>query len=153
MKRRWGSVTGAALVLAAVWSVALIVLALVAPAYQTGSDSATMAPDGTTTITTGTTGTATMVQVNGIWVVLLLCIPLAVTGLVALLLRFADRTEARIGAWALTLLLCGFCVLGLMSVGLFIAPIAAALVVACVAVRPGAPLQAALVEGAAVPRH
>jgi hypothetical protein len=145
MGRRWVIVSGCALVLAAVWSVALMVLALVAPAYSGESSSASMEGDGATTTSTTST-TATMVQVNGVYVLFLLAIPLAITGLVALLLRFRGSAGALIGAWALTLLLGAFCFVGLMSIGLFVAPVALALVVACttamVAAIPVAPSEA-----------
>lgn len=144
--RRWGIVTGGALGLAAVWSVALIVLAFVAPTYGTTTSEATM--DGSGQITTGT---ATAVQVNGPYVVMLLLIPLAATGIVAIALRYAWHPDGRLIAWMVTILLCAFCVVGAMSIGIFVAPIAIALVVACLGARRGPGLDAPLLEAGNAP--
>jgi len=150
MGRRWGIVSGVALVLAAVWSIALMVLALVAPAYSGESSSASMVGDVTTTTSTTST-TATMVQVNGVYVLFLLAIPLGITGLVALLLLFRDNIGALLSAWALTGLLCAFCVVGMMSIGLFVAPVALALLVACAMARVSLSPPALLPEAFADP--
>jgi hypothetical protein len=150
MERLRRTVMGTALVLAAVWSIALMALALVAPVYSGETGSATMAEDGTVT-TSATSSTATMVQVNGAYVLVLLAIPLVITGLVALLLRFRGRPAALIGAWVLTGLLGAFCVLGLMSIGLFIVPVVLGLVVACTASMWTAPSLEPLPEAFATP--
>ena len=150
MRRLRGSVVGAALVLAGVWSIGLLVLALVAPAYSGESGSATMAADGTVTTST-TSSTATLVQVNGAWVLLLLAIPLVITGLVALLLRFRGRAAALVGAWVLTGLLGALCVVGLMSSGMCIVPVVMARVVACTASTWPAPSLEMMPETFATP--
>jgi hypothetical protein len=119
-----------ALVAAAAWSVLLLVAAFTFPAYGTSSSSASLDANGNLTNGAEITGTATLVGVNGLYAALLVCIPLAVTAAVALLLRIGVR-PARVAAWVLVGLLGAFTVLGLMSIGLFILPVTVALVVAC----------------------
>jgi hypothetical protein len=137
MRRRWGLVCGWALAFALGWSLLLLVLAFVVPVYTTSTQSATVAGDGVAT-STETVGGATIVAVNGAYVVLLLCIPLGATALVALLLRYAEHRDAVIGAYLVAVLFAVFCVVGLMSIGLFLLPVAIALPVACATARPEA---------------
>ena len=97
------------------------------PLYGFSSSSATL--DGSSG-TDETTGTATLVQVNGWTAVLVLAVPLAVVLVVGGLLAVGGRGP-RAGAWAITALLGVFTVLALLSVGLFMVPVVVALVVAC----------------------
>ena len=119
-----------ALIAAAAWSVLLLVAAFTFPAYGTASSSGSVDANGNLTSSEEITGTATLVGVNGLYAALLVSIPLAVTAVVALLLRIGVR-PARVVAWVLVGLLGVFTVLGLMSIGLFILPVTVALVVAC----------------------
>jgi hypothetical protein len=137
MRRRWGLVCGAALAFAAGWSLLLLVLAFVVPVYTTSTQSASVAGAGVAT-STETVSAATIVQVNGLYVVMLLCIPLGAAALVSLLLRYAEHRDAVIGAFLVAVLFAAFCVVGLMSVGLFMLPAAIALLVACATARPEA---------------
>ena len=151
MRRRWGLVCGVALVFAAGWSLLLLVLAFVVPMYTTSTQSASVAGDGTAT-SSETVGAATIVQVNGLYVVMLLCIPLGATALVTLLLRYAEHRDAVIGAFLVAVLFAAFCVVGLMSIGLFLLPTAIALLVACATARPEAIPEQPLPEAFASPR-
>ncbi len=128
----WSRTAATALSFALVWSALLVVGALVLPAYGTSSQSATAdMGDGTgaQTITPVTTGTETLVGVNGPGVLIVVGIPLIVTMLVAAALAFRRR---RLG-WVLTSILGFFTLLAMMSIGIFILPTVLALVVACAA--------------------
>ncbi len=103
---------------ATVWGVALVVAALVAPVYSVMGSS-------------GAHTTATLVEANGEGVLLISAVPLAIAVVVWLALhRFCTtgRRGARNVAWALVILLAGFCLLA--SVGLFALPAAALLAAA-----------------------
>ncbi len=121
-----------ALSVALLWSIGLLVAAVVAPAYH----STTETSSGTIT---SETATATLLDENGPAVLLLVGVPLLVTVIVgcALWLRGAGRGAGPI-AWTFTALLAGFNVLALASIGLFMVPVTAALVVVC-ARRPTRP--------------
>jgi hypothetical protein len=126
----WTRTSATALSFALVWSALLVVGALVLPSYGTSSQSASM--DTTTGVTTTepvTTGTATLVGVNGPGVLIVVGIPLVVTLLVGTALAFRRR---RIG-WVLTSILGFFTLLAMLSIGIFILPTTLALVVACAA--------------------
>jgi uncharacterized protein involved in response to NO len=113
-----------ALLVATGWSVALLVAAMVAPVYS----SATV----TTARFATATGSATLVQVNGWRVLVVVGIPLVCTLLVgAALWRRAGRPGAGVAAWVVTGLLAGFNVLALASIGIFVVPVTAGLAVAC----------------------
>lgn len=136
MARPWTWPTTVALVAAAVASIGLLVLALVAPVYATESQTATA--DGVSGEVT--TGTATLVSVNGLGALVPVAIPLVATLLVALLVRRTSSVGEYVAAWVITLLYGAFCVLALLSIGIFLAPVALALVVACATARiPEAP--------------
>jgi hypothetical protein len=126
----WSRTTATALSFAVVWSALLVVGALVLPAYGTSGQSASMdATSGVTTTEPATTGTATLVGVNGPGVLVVVGIPLVVTLLVATALAFRRR---RIG-WVLTSVLGFFTLLAMLSIGIFFLPTTLALVVACAA--------------------
>ena len=126
----WSRTSATALSFAVVWSALLVVGALVLPAYSTASQSATL-DDGSGTVSSApvTTGTETLVGVNGQGVLIVVGIPLVVTLLVAAALAFRRR---RIG-WVLTSVLGVFTLLAMMSIGMFILPTTLALVIACAA--------------------
>jgi hypothetical protein len=112
-----------ALAVALIWSAGLIVAAAVAPAYQ----SATETSSGTVTH-----GPATLVDENGLAILLPVGVPLLVTVIVgyALWRREASRGAGPI-AWTFTVLLAGFNVVAMASIGLLMLPVTAALGVAC----------------------
>jgi hypothetical protein len=126
----WSRTSATALSFAVVWSALLVVGALVLPAYGTASQSATV-DSGTGSASTApvTTGTETLVGVNGHGVLIVVGIPLVVTLLVGAALAFRRR---RIG-WVLTSILGLFTLLAMLSIGIFILPTTLALVVACAA--------------------
>jgi hypothetical protein len=116
---------GAAIALgfAAVWSAVLLVSAVTVPAYQseTRSTSGEVVRD-----------TATLVEVNGPWALVVVAAPLVATAVVAWALwSGGSRRGAVLTAWAAVGLLTALSVLALLSVGLFFLPTALALAVAC----------------------
>ena len=92
------------------------------PTYSQTSESA----DGA-----GSTSGATMVEVNGYWVLALLAVPVLVAALPLLFRGPAWRTASFVSA----LLLVGCVIAGIASFGMFFVPAAVAAVVAVV--RPG----------------
>lgn len=118
-------------VAAFVWSLGLVVAALFAPVYSTASTS----PD----VNGVTLGSASLVQENGAWVLILVGIPAAASAVVMLALR-ARRSGARWGAplaWTAIGLLTAEALVGMMTIGLFIVP-AIVLLVAATRRAPGA---------------
>jgi hypothetical protein len=112
-------------VAALVWSLGLVLAALIAPVYSTSS---------TSDVNGVTLGSATLVQVNGAWVLLLVGIPAAMSALVILAIR-ARRLGARWGvplAWTAIALLTAEALVGLETIGLFIVP---AIILLAVATR------------------
>lgn len=79
--------------------------------------------------------TATLVEVNGLWVLWLLLIPVLLSGLALLSIRFTHAGQARRRAflWLAALALLALCVVGILSIGMFYLPTALALLVAAVA--------------------
>ncbi|HEX3689202.1 MAG TPA: hypothetical protein VHV28_05875 [Solirubrobacteraceae bacterium] len=117
---------------ALVWSLGLVLAALVAPAYSTSSGSSGV--DGVTL------GSATLVQENGAWVLILVGIPALASAIVMLALH-ARRAGARWGAplaWTALAVLTAEAVVGLMTIGLFIVPAIALLALAVTRSAPGA---------------
>jgi hypothetical protein len=112
-----------ALDVALVWSAGPIVAAAVAPAYQ----STTETSSGTVTHES-----ATLVDENGPAVLLPVGVPLLVTVIVgyALWRREEGRGAGPI-AWTFTGLLASFNVVAMLSIGLLMLPVTAALAVAC----------------------
>lgn len=113
-----------ALLVAVLGSTALVVAALLVPVYSTQSASS----DGASIA-----GSSTLVEENGARGFIVAAIPLLVSLAVGALLRARGWRAAMPIAWGLTAMLGVFTVLGLMSVGMFIAPITVALIVACAA--------------------
>lgn len=127
-----------ALAFGALWGVALVVGATTLPAYEgaTGVSS----PDGTLH---ETHATATLVEVNGRGVLVTLAVPLAVTLVVAGLLLARHRHHITVALAAVLVgLLAVATVLAMLSVGVFVLPVVAALVVALVAEHRGDALAA-----------
>jgi hypothetical protein len=126
---RLGRVPAVALLVAAAYGVALVVAAFTLPVYDSDNSS-----------TSGQTGQAsdTLVGVNGMGVALVLAVPLFVTVAVGCALALRSRWSLPI-AWALTGLLAALNLLAMLSVGIFVLPVTAALVVACASSRPQLP--------------
>jgi hypothetical protein len=123
---RYSRNTWVALGVAVVWGFLLVVAAFVAPVYGTSSGSAASGPDGTVSAATSE-GTATLVEVNGYGVLVVVSVPLVAAVVVAWALA---RGRRRIG-WVVTSVLGVLNVLALLSVGIFFVPVTLALIVAC----------------------
>lgn len=119
-RRELPRATVVALGVAVVAAVGLLVIAFVAPLYTATSSGGSGS----------STGTATLVQVNGVGVLIPLGLPLLLS-LGAAASLWADRSWSRNLAWALTAATLFLTILSLASVGLFMLPVATALVVAC----------------------
>ena len=102
------------------------------PVYQGVSVSASLPgePSGE-----ATRHTATLLEVNGLWVLWLLLVPVLLSGLALLAVAFTDAGQARRKAslWLAALALLAFCLVGILSIGLFYLPVALALLAAAVA--------------------
>ncbi len=104
------------------------------PVYRGVSVTAT--PAGETAINDATTRhTATLVEANGFWVIWLLAVPILLSGMALLTIRFTDVGQARRKAllWLPALVLMAFCVVGIFSIGVFYLPAALALLCAAIA--------------------
>lgn len=120
--RKPGRTSAVALLGAALWGLGLVVAGFLVPAYQ----STEMSSSGELTHST-----ETFVGVNGPGTVVVLAVPFLVTLLVASALLARSRRAALPFAWALTALLAVFNLVGMLTVGVFVLPVTAALVVAC----------------------
>ncbi len=105
---------------AAVWSLGLVIAAVALPVYNTTTVSNAA---GTTLITT------TLVAGQGAWVLIPVLIPLVITGVVALALRrkrAGAGASARPGriAWTAVGLLAAFALFSILSIGGFVIPVA-----------------------------
>jgi hypothetical protein len=123
---RLGRGASLALLIGAIWSVALVVAGFLTPMYESESVSSSGEVRH---------GPGTLVGVNGLGVVVVLAVPLLVT-LAAGSALWSSRRGAVAFAWTLTGLLAGFTLLAMLSIGVFILPITAALFVACAVHRP-----------------
>ena len=96
-------------------------------------------PDSQGTVRTS----ASLIEVNGYWVALLLLIPvaLAVAGLLAARAVDYRRSKGKLAVWAPAAMSLLFCFVGLFSIGLLYIPSAGALVATAVLAsrRPGTP--------------
>jgi hypothetical protein len=128
-ERRWWlavRMTGAA----TVWSLGLLLAALLVPAY----DGETSSPDTGVTLTR-----VTLVQSKGVWALLLVVVPLLASILVAAAMVYRRRDDARWAvpvAWSAIGVLALIALLGITSVGAFMLP-AAALLALSVRLAPG----------------
>ena len=102
------------------------------PVYQGVSVTATSTGEPAGEVTRHT---ATLVEVNGLYVLWLLLIPILFSGLTLLVISFTDAGQARRKAllWISALALLALCLVGILSIGLFYLPTAMALLVAAVA--------------------
>ena len=77
---------------------------------------------------------ATLVEVNGLWVLLPLSVPILLTGSALLTLLFARKRHiVRMTIlWAKVVVFLGFCFLAMFSIGIFYLPAAVALLIAAV---------------------
>lgn len=114
--------TRIALAVATLGSLALVVGALTAPLYSSDTGSG----DSTGPVST-TSSTATLVEVNGGWGLVVASLPLAVCLVVGALLLGPGGRAATVVAAVVVALLGVLTVLSLLSVGLFLAPVTAAL--------------------------
>jgi hypothetical protein len=106
-------------VLACLWGIGLIVAAVLVPVYS----SQTVSLDGGTTASSS----STLVEVNGAGVLIPVSVPAAVAFLVWIALRRKCTRGGRISAyvaWSLIGILFALSVLAILSIGLFILPVA-----------------------------
>ncbi len=132
-------VTTAVLIAAAIWSAGLLAAAALMPAYTSASVSTSdptslsgEIPDPTDVVVHRSS--ATLVQVNGIGVLVPMAIPFLAVATVAVVLqrrRVLARPRAGALAWTVTGLLGGCCVVAMLSVGVFLLPVVVPLVIAC----------------------
>jgi amino acid permease len=105
-------------VLAFVWSIGLLVAALLAPAY----------------------GSATLVDENGTRVLVVIAVPAVISAAVWLALRRKCTRGGPVSgvvAWTCVSLLAVFCLLALASIGMFVMPVAVLLAWAVSVTPPG----------------
>lgn len=126
-----------ALAAAALWAAGLVVAALALPAY-TGSSSTEDASGEVHTTST----TATFVEANGTWGLVVASVPLAACLVVAVLLLGPGGRATRVAAVVVVALLGALTVLGLLSIGVFIAPVTAALGLAVIVALSAPPCEA-----------
>ncbi len=119
---RLGWVPAAALGAAACFSAAVIMAGFLAPVYE----STVVSSSGPATQVS-----ETLVGQNGTGVAVVLVVPLLLTLAVGAALWEADRRPAMRLAWTLTGLLAAGNLLAMLSIGVFVLPVTAALVVAC----------------------
>jgi hypothetical protein len=127
------------LALAAIWSIGIVAAAFVAPAYE--KQSSTLVGSPSSGITTPeprpvvTTSTSTLVEVNGLRVLVPVALPLFAVAVVAMLLA-RRRARVRRGAgplaWTTVGLFAAFNLLAMLSIGIFILPVTGLLICACV---------------------
>ena len=123
---RLGRLERVSLVIAAVWGAGLLAAAAVVPVY---SSSGTSSSSSSGTVTHGS---ATLVGVKGLGVLLVAAVPLVATVVVGgALWRRGSRPGAGVLAWTIAGLLAVFNVLALLSIGVFVIPVTACLFVAC----------------------
>ena len=82
--------------------------------------------------------TVTLLEANGLWVLWLLLVPILLSGVALLVIVFTRNGQARHSTllWTPTLALLVFCVVGILSIGLFYVPAALALLVAAITRLP-----------------
>ena len=110
------------------YSAALIVAGLAVPMGSEVSTSSSGAVEHTS---------ATLVESNGLSVLLVLAIPLLATVAVAVALRWRATTGGLAIAWGVTAMLAVFMLLAMLSIGVFVLPVTAALVAVCTIARRG----------------
>ena len=127
---RLGRIAPIALLIAAAYDVVLVVAGFVAPVYQS-SVYTTASASGPVR-----RGSNTFVSENGWGAVLILLVPLLVTMIVGSALWLQWRGAAVLAfAWSTTMLLALLNALAMLSIGVFLLPVTAALVGACATSR------------------
>jgi hypothetical protein len=102
-----------------VWSTALVGAAFLVPVYGTSSSSAFGTPHAS--------APATLVGVNGLWVLIPVAVPIVIAALVWVALHRKCSRGGRVSAfvaWSLIWTLVAGCVVAIASVGLLLAPVA-----------------------------
>ena len=127
VETRLGRLASLALLLAALCGAVLFVGGFLAPVYESASGSSTGEVSQ---------GAGTLVGVNGPGVVIILGLPLLITLAAGCALWQGPRRGAMTVAWTLTGLLAALNLLAMLSIGVFVLPVTAALIVACAARRP-----------------
>lgn len=133
--------TTVALVLAAIWSIALIIAAAVVPAYQSSSASFTTLSsslkDARTTPAPApvvTRTSATLLQENGPHVLMVVGVPLLAVAVVSLSL-WRRHASAKHGAGPVALavvtLLAAFTLVSMLTIGMLVLPVTGLLTCAC----------------------
>ena len=99
------------------------------PVYQGESVAAAIPGEPAGEITRSS---ATLVEANGLHVLLLLLVPILLTAVAILAIQFTKRRGIRrkVLLWGPAVVLLGFCVVSIFSIGLFYLPAALALLVA-----------------------
>ena len=132
---------------ATLWSAALVAAALTVPLYSGASTSSVGSADTDSngTVVTGpvttTSTTATLVEVNGWWGLVLACIPLCACLVVATLLLGPGGRRSQVAAAVVVAPLGAVTVLGLLTIGLFLVPAVAGLGVAVLAAVSAGPTE------------
>ena len=77
----------------------------------------------------------TAIEANGLHVILLLLVPILLTGIALLALRLTAKSQAvrKVLLWGPAIVLLGFCAVAIFSIGMFYLPAALALLVAAIA--------------------
>lgn len=122
-------VTSTLMVIASIWAVGLLIAGVAAPSYNSVSASSNTRGTSTTQ-----SMSATLVEVNGLRVLVALALPLLAVGVVALALRWRRRSErpgAGVVAWIVAALVVAVSLVGVLTIGPLVAPVAVLLVVAC----------------------
>jgi len=120
-----------AILLAAVWSMGLVIAAAVVPVYQSSSTVESAAPDHLLPVRSAST---TLVQENGPQILAIVGIPLLTVALVSLSLwRRRANLKRGAGPFACTVLglLAVFTTLSMLSIGIFVLPVTGCLSLAC----------------------
>ena len=81
-----------------------------------------------------TRSTATLIEVNGLYVVPLLLVPILLSGIAVWAVRDTDagRLGRRVLLWVLAVVLLGLCALSILSIGMLYLPTALAMLVAAI---------------------
>ena len=129
MRRRDAVVISAGVAHVLTWGVTLWLV--FGPVYQ-GVSKTAVAPGGVAS--ESTRFTATLVEVNGLSVLPLLMVPVALTtlALLAALITGVGLAKRRVLLWVSSVLLLGFCAVAIASIGLLYLPAAVALIVSAV---------------------
>ena len=129
MKRNDTAVILAAFAHALTWVVALFLV--FGPVYQ-GVSMTAVTPGGG--VSESTRFTATLIGVNGLRVLPILLVPVALTGLalLAVLRTDAGQVRQKVLVWVPAVLLLAFCILGSFSIGIFYLPSGLALVLSAI---------------------